>query len=331
MKTKLTRWLAPLLAIMAIFLFITPVLAIEQPDTLEINAVYVYQNCRETGDQMYIIDFTIEYTTPPAQNAYQAYMCRLREDTDVLVYERPYPFHENGYAQGVRGIYLSAEDAPDWEGSYNIQLIGNPFLDWTGGVPEDSVSTFDLWQDNEIAVTKVVLASRILTLAQALETDWGMDMVNVSDAGQLVLTSNGVAYFSAAIPYFTDVAPSSLPSGVIHGEILDPVIDDVDTSADYADSLEADIEDTLFDITPMADAFGVDRGPLTALLYYGVAVFALIVISRRIESTKPLMILAIPIVIGGAFVGVPLIATILVGFLALAYISYTIFYKPSSV
>ena len=312
-------------------MLITPVLAIEQPDTLEINAVYVYQNCRELGDQMYIIDFTIEYTVTPDENAGEAYMCRLREDTDVLAVEYPYPFYNNGYAQGVIGIYLSADDAPDWEGSYNIQLIGNPFLDWTGGVPADSVTTFDIWQDNEIAVTKVVLASRVLALAQALETDWDVDMVNVSDAGQLVLTSNGLAYFSAAIPYFTDIAPSALPTGVVHGEIFDPVIDDVDTSSDYADSLAAAITGTLFDFTPMADAFGVDRGPLTALLYYGVAVFALIVISRRIESTKPIMILSIPIVIGGAFVGVPLVATILVGFLSIWYIAHNLFYKPSSV
>jgi hypothetical protein len=319
------------LAILAIFAFITPILAIAQPDDIEINAVYVYRNCRETGDQMYLVDYIISYNTTPAENAGEAYMCRFRNSTEVFAVKYPYPYHNDGYDRGVIAFYFDAGDAPEWEGPYNMQLMGNPFGDWPGGVPEVTENTFDLWQDDEMTITKVVLASRILALAQLLETDWGLDMVNVNDAGQLVLTSYGSAYFMAVVPYFSDVAPTALPPGTIpgSGQIIDPVIDPIDSSSDYADELETSIIGTLFDLTPLANVLGVSRGPLTALVYYGAWVFILILVCGALQTTRPLMILCIPIVIGGAFVGVPLQVTILAAFLALFYIAFTIFYKPS--
>lgn len=308
----------------------TPVLAIADPDSMSVDEVYVYRNCRETGDQVYLITYTITYSSPPTESVTEAFLCRLLDGSTELRAVAPFTYHENGYGTGVVAIYFSAEDAPAWEGSYTMELTGNPALSWPGDPPSDTDSSFDLWQNNELAITHVVLSSRIIDLATELEADWSVDMVQQnSETGEYTLTMHGEAYFSGAVPYLTDIAPFVFDD-LIPPVVVEPEIEDPDTSSAYADSLESGISGTLFDLTPLADEFGVGRGPLTAMLYYGIVLFGLILLSIKMKSQKPLMMLSIPLVILGAFVGVPLIATILAAFAAIAFVAYSIFYKPST-
>ena len=69
---KLTRWLLPIFAIGAVFLIATPVLAIADPDSMSIDSVYVYRNCRETGDQLYLVTYNITYSSPPSESVTEA-------------------------------------------------------------------------------------------------------------------------------------------------------------------------------------------------------------------------------------------------------------------
>ena len=69
---------------------------------------------------------------------------------------------------------------------------------------------------------------------------------------------------------------------------------------------------------------------MTAILYYGVVVAILIIIARRVGTYKPMMLLSIPFVFLGAFIGVPLIVTVLAGLVGLGVTGYVIFYKPST-
>ena len=308
----------------------TPVLAIADPDSMSVDEVYVYRNCREVGDQMYLVTYTITYASPPTESVSEAFLCRLMDGTTELASVAPFTYHNNGYDEGVVAIYFSAENAPDWEGAYTMELTGNPALGWSGDPPTDTDSTFDLWQDNGLAITHVVLSSRIIDLATELETDWSLDMVQQnSETGEYTLTMHGEAYFSGVVPYLPEVAPFVFED-VVPPVVVEPEIEDPDTSAAYADSLETGILGTVLDITPLADEFGVGRGQLTAILYYAAVLLFLIKVSQKLQSQKPLMILSIPLVVLGAFVGVPLVVTILAAFVAIFFIAWSVFYKPST-
>jgi len=328
LSKKLTRWSLPvLLAVLATFTLLAPVLAaIDDPDSMSINAVYAYQNCKEVGDQLYLIDYTIDYsiTGNPTEPITEAFLCRLMNGAVELRAVAPYAYYNDGYDRGVIAIYFNAADAPAWEGAYSMYLIGNPILAWGADPPSVHVSSFNVWQDNPITVTQTVVSSRILYLADILELAWSVDMIEAAGGGH-ALTGYGEDYFTNVVPYVTDIAPYAFS-----GQIIQPEIDPVDTSTDYADDLETGIIGTPFDLTDMADEFGVGRGPLTSLLYYGLVAFALIKITSKVQSQKPLMILAIPFVILGAFIGVPLIITIVIGFLAFGFIAYSLFYKGST-
>ena len=334
MKRKVTRWLLPLLvAVFATFALVTPVLAIADPESISIDAVYVYRNCREEGDQLYLVSYTIAYNVTPPETAYEAYMCRFMSGGDAIKASSIYAYYNKGYGEGVVAFYFAAGDAPEWAGDYEIVLMGNPFLEWDADAPQDSMESADfaIWQDNPMATTKHVVSSRIFSMAEDLETAWGLDMVlEVTDEGKFVLTTYGIAYFSGVVPYLSEIAPYLYASGQMPSEIIAPDIPGITDNTGYADYLESIIGGTIFDLTPVADIFGVSRGALSAVLYYGMLVIFVVLAGRRIGSYKPIMLFSLPLVILGAFVGVPLIVTILVGFLALGFTAYALFYKGST-
>lgn len=332
---KLTRYLLPVLcAILVAFAFSIPVFAIDDPDSLSINAVYAYRNCRENGDQLYLIDYTIEYLVLPAETAYEAYMARFYFGGTAIKTVSIYPFHDKGYGDGVIAIYFHAHEAPTWmDDSIEIVLEGNPFESWAAAAPEDTMedSEFSVWQDNPLSTTKHVVSSRIFAMASDLEVSWAVTMViTTTDDGRYLLTPYGLAYFSGVVPYLSEVAPYVYAPDTMPTVVIAPDIPDITSGTGYADYLESLIIGTPFDLTPVATAFGVDRGPLTALLYYAMVMVFVILAVRRIGSYKPVMLFSLPFVILGAFVGVPLIVTILAGFLSLGFTSYALFYKGST-
>lgn len=332
MSLKLARWLLPsFVAILLAFVLVVPVLAIDEPNSLSINGVWVYRNCKETDDQLYIVSYSINYTSNPTESVTDAYLCRLMDGAVELRAVAPFAYYDDGYGDGVVSIYFDADDAPTWDGGYTMQLAGNPFLVWNASAPLDTYTPFDLWQDNEKGITQQLVAGRVIDLAGDLETSWGKDMVTVDYDGNQVLTTYALAYFLNVIPYLGDIAPSVFPEG--EGMIIDTVPPEVppdESGSDYADELETNILGTPFDFTNLADDWGVERGPLTAFIYYGIVAFVLILFARRIGSYKPVMALAIPFVILGNFVGVPLLTTALIGIVALFLTAWVMFYKPSN-
>jgi hypothetical protein len=305
-------------------------LAITPPDDIDILGVWAYRNCRETGDQLYLVEYSINYTSLPSETVTEAYMVRLIDGNTTLKYLYPFSYYNKGYGKGVAAMYFSSGDPPDWDEPYLMELLGSPFADWSGALPSVIYFPFDLWQDNEVAITQVVIASRIIWLANELESDWGKDMVTTSDTGKDTLTTYAAGYFMNVVPYLSDVAPSIYPEGQsLPSTIISPDIPPEEVRTDYADTLESSIEGTPLDLTPVATIFGVSRGSLTAILYYGMVLVVLILVARRIESYRPVMLLGGFLVIIGSFVGVPLMVAILGALMGFGMIGFTLFYKPS--
>jgi hypothetical protein len=322
--SRLTRWFFPsLLAILAIFAFITPVFAMTPPDSLSVNAVYAYENYELTGDQLYIIDFNIDYGTIPPSKADVNYVIRLMDGATELAWTAPFPYNDNGYGHGIAALYFSPSDAPTWNGNYTVILEGNPMVDWGGLFPYTSLSTFT-WESNPLSQTQSLVATKILAMAQELETDWSVDMIETTSTASY-LTSNGEAYFINVIPGFTETG-----AGAFYGNVYQPHYPDITRNDTYANNLEGMSKGTILDIgTPVGNLLGVSRGVATTLVIYGLGIGGLIVFCIRINSYKPLMFLfGIVVVIGWAF-GVPLSITVYAGLFAAFLILFEILYKPT--
>lgn len=311
--------------------FATPVFAIDDPDTMTLNAVWVYQNCMEDDDWLVLVDYTLDYTLAnPDENVTEAFFVRLMDGTDELGSTSPYAYYDDGYDRGVVAIYFTAAEASGlvWEDpGYSIQLVGNPLLTWAPGPdpPTTSLTPFDLWQDWPMETTQTALSARILWLADQLELTWGVDLIESTASGSYLTTTYGEAYFTNVVPNLNLMAPYAFS-----GSMIQPDFEQKEFTQDYAADLEADVAGTPLDITPLATAFALDRGMLTTILYYGCAVVFIAFLVQRYQTYKPAILMAVPLVIGGAFLGVPLIVTILAGFAALVGVGYVLFYSKST-
>lgn len=312
-----------------LLVIVTPALAaIAHPDTLTINSVYAYQSCLETDDQLYLIEYTVDYdgeypAAYPDEDITEAFLTRLMyADTTDLGSTAPYAYYQIGYGQGIAAIYFSADDAPPyWESELlSIELTGNPTLDWGESIPTTTVYTFDGW----LGVSS--LASRILYLADLLELAWEVDMIETTAIGSC-LTTYGEAYFTNAIPNLRVMCPSVFSSGMESADFNRRDVSDTT----YADLLRDQWDGTWLDTGDTADNLGVDKIWITGMIFMATMLVITYIIVRRTGSYKPIMLVFIILVPIGARLGfIPILAPAVVAFLCLAAIGYAIFYRHSS-
>ncbi len=131
MKKKLLKILLVLMVVLIGFMGSMGVYAqVREADSVSIDGVNVYRNCLEFLDQLYLVKYDIQYTTIPERPVNETYLVRLRNGAAELATVRPYAYFNDGYALGYASIYFTSATAPAWEGAYNMDIIGNPTLQW---------------------------------------------------------------------------------------------------------------------------------------------------------------------------------------------------------
>lgn len=329
-KVKFIKSSIALLAIILMLIITTPVLAIDAPTTRQIDSVYVFHHCLETDDQLYIAEYTIEYGTNPDESITEAFLARFMDDDIDLKSVAPYNYFDQGYGTGIFAIYFSASDdnLPIWEGMYSIHLEGNPTANWTGEIPTTSADTFDSWSDStSVSETQDELASRILYMADKLEQDWGINMIDTTGSASY-LSDYGQDYFTNVIPNLLTMAPGAFPGSVTSPEWSDK---DHDIGTAYADERADNPDNTLLDMSSVGDWWGVSRMWASSILFILGAVFLIWAMLSPTGNYRGLTLLSTPLVIAGGYLGMlPLLVTVLIGFAAFALTIFMLFYHPSS-
>jgi len=331
---KLKRLFRNLIAGAIIAILLLPsiaVLAIDPPNapTPTIDAVWAYRHCLENGDRLFIISYVIDYTTPnPPENVTEAYIARFMTGTTELKGVAPYAYYNDGYGRGVVMIYFTANEATTlpvtWEGAYKVKLVGNPTLSWSAAIPETTCNTFNSWSASaSIAGTQQEISARVLYLAGQLQSDWGYIMIEPSGAGSK-LSTYGENYFSNLVTGMRDMAPYAYSGQTIEVEFVTKERDPV-----YAVDLAATTAGTPLDLSGAAASWGTSEMFLKSLIWIGLTV-GVLVISAKYMGTKPSMLLSLPMIAGGALLGMlPLVLAIMVGVLAFLLTGYTLFYSKS--
>lgn len=329
---RISRYATVLYVVLLLCLFwAVPVLAIDDPDDLQISSVLAYRHCLEEDDQLYFITEYIGYdpTPVPDETATEAYLAVL-VDTDgitQLASVAPYSYYNDGYSLGVIAIYFSAADAPTWNQTYSIKLVGNPTLAWAGDPPEVNAG-IDYWSTSTgISSTQTELASRVLTSAQTLKTAWGgsYDMVEETALGTK-LTSIGEGYFMNVIPQLRTMAPDTFSSTKMEPDTpIEPTY-----TQGYASTLAGSVTGTPLDLTDTANALGISRMFLSTMLCLVIfGAFAAIIVP--FVGVKPIIIISTPAIVAGGLLGmIPLALTIGLGAACFMLTAFILFYKPSS-
>jgi len=238
MKRKLA--LTAVVTMILVLLFPAVALAIDDPDALATNDVYVYEHLLETGDCGVLMVNNIQYdpTANPAETITEAYL-GIFIDTDgstQLKATAPYYFTDtgdDGWGMGIIWIYFTAAEVTTYsidsadELLYSNWLTGNPTLVLNPGPnPPNIAAPISYWQPAGTS-TSTLFTLRILSLATTLGTAWGTPLIQDTALGHR-LTSDGEDYFTNSIPNLRDIAPSLFASGT-----YDPVQEPIDYSTAF--------------------------------------------------------------------------------------------------
>jgi len=309
------RILVLLSVVLSVFLVATPVLAIDNPDSIDLLSVRVYQNIYEDGDWLVLGEYDIAYNSTPAEAANETFCLVLRNGVNITAvgYVVEYNHH-------IGTIYLDSSSVDDlglvWGNTtYNVSVIGHPdfFTDLTEGVNmSTTVLTAGYWIEGETDESRDYLANRIIVLAKYLEEDWGIDLVDTDNK----LNCEGREEVLKAVTYLDVICPDIFASC---SEI--PGYTPPSYNPEYEDTL---LSRTGVRLTAALNGLGlwITGKPNMGLLFggLGLAILFFILAGRIFVATGSVpgaIAISIPFLIGGNLIGIlPLSITFIAAFFA---------------
>lgn len=318
---KLLRIIAITLIVLVIIPAV-PCFAIADPDTMVISNIEAWQTA--DGDQLYVVEFTLDYTSNPTEDAGDAFLIRLMDGSDEIVATAPYPYYNGGYEYGIVSFYFTSVDPllPTWEDNgIRAQIIGNPSLTWDGGDPPDSTKNkVDTWT-NGINL----LPAYIRYVAQDLEDAYGVDMVEMLN-GSLKLTAYGEAYMETTIPNLRTLAPT-----VFATYVTSPDYTSDNHSGAGKTALEARLTGTPFDQSTTSTELGISIMWITTmiwLIFSGIVIYAY---GRYIGTVGITWVAAICMEVGAFGGWLPTEVAIGLGIVGGLLVIYPLFFRGAAV
>jgi len=306
------------------------VLAIAPPDvpTPTIDGITVYRDCVEVDDWLYVIEYTITYGGGvPTENIEESFIFRIMNGAVELKSGLAYAYNNDGYDDGIVGIYFSAAEiaslAMVWNTNYTVRIEGNPTLTWTGtGCPSVSSTTYSAWNDP----MEFTLGSDVMTLAILFSASWGGNALFESSGGTMTLSPDGEDYFSTSIPNLMIMQPHIFISSV-----SPTVYYERDNPLTYATSLDYTYwAGTWLDLTTVATDLAIPPTFLYGSLWFIVMLGAMIGVVFLTKTFEPIIIVAGLLLVFGALLHfIPLLVPIIIGAILVILGVFSVLYKPS--
>ena len=262
--------------IIAVILLLTNVsvaYALDPPDGMSIQSVKAFQNLAEDGDLAIIFHYRIPYETYtyPTTPATDSIIFRLYADNGTLLsVSRPYvysPFETNGYGDGVSSFYFTEEDAPPWEESFDINILGvpayyDPIQTINYEMTAADYSTAELTVDSRYA-----LYDTILSICDTFKTIYPEVALKATTDTGVVLSQYGESYFRGAIPGLQTLCPQLFFIQVYIPERIEVEPYTMDLQTTYTERLQGT------DLQRGAERIGDTMGGLSGSFVFGMIAF----------------------------------------------------------
>jgi hypothetical protein len=347
MFTKFWRLVIALILVVSLAVGITlPAYAISpSPTTLQVNQVDVYENCLETGDMLFWIDYTVQYSSVPTELISTTYIVRLINSSTGLDIrdDVPYPFFNSGYSEGLAAIYFSKADVTSlgitFQPSTNLYYIvisGNPTANWVGGTTIPSSQHYEsvnfLWKSSTtIGQNQSIITPDLLAFGNKLDSYWNnlatYQLVIPTVNGGYLITSQGQQYFSAMLPNLSLLVPNGLLTPANSALIL---VTTHPVSTPFAKSIGSDYAGSTLDLTNAANALHIGGMWLGIILTLGICLFVIMHGTKEVNSYKPFIILTLPLLYVFTRIGwFPMPLTVGLALFSAFSLWYSFFYEKS--
>ena len=308
-----------LLIILLLCLLPTPVFAVDSPDTIDILSTNVYRNILETGDQLYIVMYNVHYTSVPDDSITVNYLARLTENDGTPLQTVPIYsdaiIPNKGYDFGLFSFYFSAADAPTWDSNYIVRLDGNPTLTWDTSVPPSVTFTNLQWSTSTSIVVKTTIASKVVTLASQLSSQWNISLL-ISNSSGYLLNDSGKQYITGTIPNFTSIYPL-LFGAVASGPVTEPVVGNNNLTTQLQNQLNGNWVGNYLELMHQATNIPIVILALAFFMVILVNVASIFVDAFGPAAQKYIMLIMLPLFASGVIIGVVTL-NLFIGMLLLA-------------
>jgi hypothetical protein len=336
-KRALAVFAGFILAFALIFAWTEDVFAIDNPDTINIDAVRAYGGVLQPGDLLIVVEYTLSYASLPDEIISDAYLARFLRGTTPLNQVEPFAFNDKGYGVGILSMYWTAAqkntdsiefDDTNSEG-YQINLQGKPGV-FSGSAPTTTTGTI-IWTD--ITDTKLLLFNDVRSFALRLGNipEWNnnddFDVLVNQPGGTAQLNTAGEDYFSNAIPQLQSMIPLIFSSGVSSPSFVD---DTLDTA--FKDDLDkfwdGNWVDTRFQ--NLADRYRAPKHTITTLFaLFFMGLIAWYVATQLLDGDDTswsfgMLTLAVTLPMATAVNWIPLDLAIVVAFVALLGLAWAL-------
>ena len=300
-----------------------------------ISTVYAFRHVLEPNDMLLVGLGDIPYAVNPTETAAQAFVYRTldataveRANTAPEVYNVTGTWTENGYEEGAFSMYVAADVATAmWDTAITVKLEGNVLMTWVPTRPNVSFTTITWYSTAYEAATDILLRLRVIDIASALGTAWGLDLIEDTTDGTK-LTADGAAYFDNVIPGLRVMVPTLYPSAV-----QSPDFKEKTYTKSYIDQLKTLWDGTQWDykFQQLADATHLSKPTVKALLYLiPITVIAYFIGVAAADMRPALFLVLLSLPIGGRIGMIDLTIGLVVGFILLLALGLTLWHSRSS-
>lgn len=349
------RIAASLFAILSLTGLLAPraqAVTILQPAALTVMGVFAYQNTLVPSDQLYVIDYTINYSTADLAtmlntgraNGY--YLVRLMNGTTLIQDMAAISIYRAGYCRNIALIYIAAPTVTWATGTVGVRVDGNPLATtWAGGtVPTSGLRLVDRWSSfAEPDTTRSELTRTLKDLLLSVQADLSSITLDSSlfmaeaATGGIVLTPAGQSYLGNQLYYILINGQTSngkgalkvMAPGLFEESIVRPEVSARSYSGTYANSLVTDLAGTPLDFSTVATKLN------TSPAFVGVGLFLIVFLVAARWLTKkgfnPKLIITLGCfgLVFGSFFLLPMALAIGLGVFAVIFIGFILFYRGS--
>lgn len=297
------------------------------PDDITVHTCRVFQNIYEDDDALFVISYDLDYASEPDEPADETFMMAIYDtDGTTLLYSRPL----NYYQYNVHSIYLDddEEDNITWGSEYVVRVMGNPiYFSPVEGTTMDSMvlSASTHWLTGTTSESRALLQYHCTDLASTLEDVWSTTLLITTPEGQ-VLNALGRTVFLDAIPGLSDVLTTFFQvsfSSLTHDE------DEYDGSYEDTTTVSSRLGTQINNaFTNLGTTLGITSQWIAFLwiAFFAVTIAAIVYLGTG--NTTAALMLTIPVMIYGGYVGaIPLALLLVLVLLIVVYMGYHIWLK----
>jgi hypothetical protein len=307
-----------------------PVLADpDNPDALTIEGAIVCRDLLEDDDLFVAVHYNILYdpTAEPTDTAQELFLVRLMDGADQLGVVQPYPYYNDGYDQGIVGLYFDAASAPTWGDPYTVQLMGTPAA-WATPPSTSTVLGPSAYSGlSGTTENQEALYDWFIPAIESLESNWSVTLLETSEEGA-ILDETGQTYMTGAIPGLQSLCPQLFWIQSVA----------MDTEPRSWGTGQADLYEARFDGTfigdgmdAVADLLHVTPQLLGGLLFVLLPFIGLVILTERWFHTSTPALITLPILMAlGAlcgFLSLWVLAIVVTCFVL--FIGYVLFFRTS--